>query len=85
MATSRISLHSILHWREVYEAAIHETNLLSLDRLIVVAKEAIVIRWQELAKNDSAEREELISATAVLWELKARKLDIRTAPSRNKP
>lgn len=53
--------------------------------LRVVAKEAIAIRWQELAKNDSAEREELIRATAVLWELKARKLEIGTAPSRNKP
>ena len=54
MATARISLHSILRWRELVQSA----NLHRLSQLIASAEKAILIRWQELPK-DAPEREEL--------------------------
>jgi hypothetical protein len=75
MATTRISLHSILRWRELVQSAKKESNSQRLIRLIAAAEEAIFIRWQELPK-DAQEREELASAAALLWELREKKFNV---------
>ena len=76
MATSRITLHSTPRWREIFELARCETNLRRLSALIAFADDAILVRWQELTRDDAAEREELATASADLCELKVRKFKI---------
>jgi hypothetical protein len=76
MATSKIAFHSTPRWREIFESARRETNLRRLAALIAFAEDAILVRWQELTRNDAAEREELAIASADLWELKVRKFEV---------
>ena len=69
---SRIS--SILHWQNLFEAALFETDLQALPRRIQLARKAIKTRVEELlCSGENRETDALIEALNVLDEL--RKMD----------
>jgi hypothetical protein len=66
-------------WREHYKAAVLETNPTQLERLITETEDAIFLRVRELAgSSDSTkkERRKMAQASAALWTLKTKKLEM---------
>lgn len=63
-------------WRTLYEAALAETDVTSLERLIYNTEEAVTLRLQELVRTspDSPELRELRSAADELLRLKVQRL-----------
>lgn len=55
------------NWRDAFEAVKYEPEQRKLPHLIAAAEDAILMRWQELPKENESEREELADAAAELW------------------
>jgi hypothetical protein len=63
-------------WRELYKAAVLETNPTQLERLIKETEDAIFFRVRELAGSSDSkkERRKMAEASAALWTLRTKKL-----------
>ena len=66
---------SISNWRELLEAARHESDPKKLAPLVSAVEAAIFLRWQDHRGNGAIELEAIARATRVLRELQVTKLN----------
>jgi hypothetical protein len=62
-------------WRELYKAAVLETNPTQLERLVTESEDAIFLRRRVLAVSKK-ERRKMAEASAALWTLTTGKLGL---------